>query len=755
MPVRLITIPHRAVQHGTEGVGERSVSVGMWSARHPRLILGAWVVAILLGVLGWSDIDRVLTTEVAVIADSDSRRNAELIERRFPDMASAGTRVVCAAGGMTDLALQPDTSVEASPGSPLDTGAVFGIGECYEAKWALDSDAPVRSLEQRTSDGAVRAGSSLTTPVDVTGRSTPDTIAHLFLSDDEGSIRLRQRDGDTGPTYRTVIQEDLIRAERFALPLALLVLLAVIRTWFAPFIPILIGGTAVTVAVGVTALAARFSSMSIYVVNMIVMLGLAVGIDYSLLILERFREERRSGSGVRPAIDTSIASAGRAVIASGTTVVVALTGMLLVPINVFRDIAIGAILVVLLGVLAAITLLPALLNLAGDRIDCRQRSPLARLLRHSAGPRVWSRWARAVTRRPLLYGAPVLLLLVALSSQAVDLRTGLSTSYVVEQDVGETTSTPDNDYWEQEVTTTLMSMVEIVVDERQVDEADLRIEQLISRIGQDDDFAPVVTLQTNDSSDLSIIRALVVRLPGSDEAASAVKRLRTDLVPGAFGGAGSDALIAGPLVLQLDVVDIVETWQWRIMAVIVGMSFVVLTLVFRSIIVPLVATLMTLLSVSAAIGVLVLVIQKGIGASVLGLQQAPTIEVWVPIVLYSVLFGLSMDYHVFLLSRVREHYRHIGDDRAAVAFGVRATGGIICGAALIMVIVFGAFASGRLLILQQIGFGLAVAILIDAFLVRLILVPSIMAILGRWNWYLLGWRPGRPVTLRGAWLERG
>ena len=752
MPVQLRTIPHRIDRFRLPRIRGRAVGAAAWSARHPRLVIGVWLVAILLGILGWRDVNQVLTTEIAVYADTDSRRSGDLIEARFRNRESAGTRVLCAAPGLADVSMQSGAVPGQGGSSPVWPGAVIGIGECYEAKWAVSAGTTAFAPGQRASDGSAQAGNVMSETAGDTARSAPDTLALLFPPDADDSIRLKPRNTSSETSFRTLIQEDLVRADRIALPLAFVVLLLVIRTWFSPFIPILIGGAAVAVAVGVTAVIARISSMSIYVVNMVVMLGLAVGIDYTLLILERFREERRAGSRTLPAIDASMASAGRAVMASGTTVIVALAGMLLVPISVFRDIAIGAILVVVLGVLAALTLLPAMLRLVGDRIDCRQRDLLA-VLRRPAGIGVWGRLARAVTRKPLMWGVPVLLLLGALSSQTMNLHGGLSSSYVAQ--VSGSGSGPELDYWEQEVTTTLMSVVEVVVDERHADGSDNRIEQLVVDIGQDSDFAPVVTMQTNDAGDLSVIRALVVRLPSSPEAAMAVERLRSELVPDVFGASRADALVAGPLALQMDVIDIVEAWQWRIVAVILGMSFIILTLVFRSIVVPIVATLMTLLSVSAATGMLVLVVQKGFGASLLGLHRAPVIEVWVPIVLYSILFGLSLDYHVFLLSRIREQYRRTGDVTGAVAFGVRSTGGIICGAALIMAIVFGSFASGRLLILQQIGFGLAAAILIDAFLVRLILVPAAMTVLGRRNWYLWEWLPRRPMApLRASFVRR-
>ena len=248
---------------------------------------------------------------------------------------------------------------------------------------------------------------------------------------------------------------------------------------------------------------------------------------------------------------------------------------------------------------------------------------------------------------------------------------------------------------------------------------------------------PVV--ETNPAGDLAVMRVILPGEPSSPDTVDAVNTIRDELVPAAFAGAPATVTVGGISSVASDVFSITERYTPIVFAFVLGFSFIVLMLVFRSIVIPLKAVFMNLLSVGASYGILVLVFQKGVATDLLGFQHADVIDVWIPLFLFTVLFGLSMDYHVFLLSRVRERYDQTGDNAEAVAYGLRETAGMITGAALIMVAVFGAFASGKTIINQQVGFGLAVAVFLDATLVRSVLVPASMELLGSRNWYLPSW----------------
>jgi RND superfamily putative drug exporter len=247
------------------------------------------------------------------------------------------------------------------------------------------------------------------------------------------------------------------------------------------------------------------------------------------------------------------------------------------------------------------------------------------------------------------------------------------------------------------------------------------------------------TTEANDAGDLLLLTVPVAGDPNSTAAHDAIKRLRSAIVPAAFDGVDADVLVTGETAGNEDFYNVIRTYAPYVFGFVLGLSFLLLMVVFRSIVVPVKALIMNLLSVSAAYGLLVLVFQKGIGSDMLGFQQTETIEAWLPLFLFSVLFGLSMDYHVFLLSRIRERFDETGDNASSVAFGLRSTAGMITGAAMIMVAVFTGFALGDIVPLQQVGFGLAVAVILDATIIRSVLVPASMELLGDWNWYLPSW----------------
>jgi RND superfamily putative drug exporter len=303
-----------------------------------------------------------------------------------------------------------------------------------------------------------------------------------------------------------------------------------------------------------------------------------------------------------------------------------------------------------------------------------------------------------------------------------------------------------------------LAPVDIVIDGSRGAANEAAIAQLRTALSSDSGFTPESSVEWNQSGDLAVVTASLAGASNDDAAYATIDRLRAQLVPAAFAGSDATVYVAGATAYNRDFNAVIDTWTPRVFAFVLGLSFVLLMLAFRSLVVPVKALIMNLLSVGASYGLLVLVFQKGVGVGLFGFQRTPGIEAWIPIFLFCVLFGLSMDYHVFLLSRIREHYDITGKNRESVAVGLRATAKIITGAALIMVVVFAAFASGRMVMLQQIGFGLAVAVFIDATVIRSVLVPSVMVLFGDRNWYLptwLGWLPdlrieGEAVTPSAA-----
>jgi RND superfamily putative drug exporter len=487
---------------------------------------------------------------------------------------------------------------------------------------------------------------------------------------------------------------------------------------------------------GLVALVGQAFDFSFFVTNMISMMGLAVGIDYSLFIISRYREERHRGLEKMDAISAAGSTASRAVFFSGATVVLALMGMLIFPTTIFRSLAAGAIFVVIAAIAASLTLLPAILSLLGDKVDA------LRVFRHKrqAGAEdahpFWDRITHGVMRRPvaaLVIGAGLLLVL---SFSYFDINTGFAGVSTLPDG---TESKKAFMVLEEQFAGGLNSPIEVIaVGDVQSAEGKSAIESFQEIVANDGMFGHW-QVQISEDGGAALISAPVLGDPSSSAASESIDRMRDEYVPQAFGDSSLDVLVGGETAFSKDFFDLTDSFTPFVFLFVLGLSFILLMIVFRSIVVPIKAIIMNLLSVGASYGLIVLVFQKGYGADLLGFTQVESIEAWLPLFLFSVLFGLSMDYHVFLLSRIREHFDQTHDNTASVAYGLRTTGGLITGAAIIMVAVFGGFASGDLVSLQQMGFGLAVAVFIDATIVRSVLVPASMKLLGDRNWYLPSW----------------
>jgi RND superfamily putative drug exporter len=542
------------------------------------------------------------------------------------------------------------------------------------------------------------------------------------------------RDND----FDKLSQDDLKSGElEFGLPAALIILVLVFGSIVAGLVPLLLAILAIVAGLGLVAVVSQIWELSIFVVNMLTGMGLALGIDYSLFVISRYREERTGGREPAAAIEAAGATASRAVLFSGTAFVIAMLGMLIVPNTVMRSLAAGAILVGVTSLAAALTLLPALLGLLGDRVNSL-RIPL---VGGSSESRFWSAIVRRVLSRPALSLLLACSVLIALAVPVLSLKigtNGVSTlpdrfvskrGYLaLQKDFPGATADP----------------VRIVVANHASDpQVRSALRRLQARLAADPEFGRGQVRFAPRGQ----VAALDVPIHGddaSDQALSAVRNLRSTVIPDVFGGTNATVLVGGRTAENVDYADSVTHPTPYVFLFVLGLTAVLLTIAFRSIVVAGTAIVLNLLSVGAAYGLIVLVFEKGIGNGIFGFQQADVIEAWVPLFLFSVLFGLSMDYQVFLLSRIKERYDETGDTTASVAWGVGTTARIITGAALIIVAVFAGFAKGDLVQFQQMGFGVAVALLIDATVIRSVILPAAMKLLGRWNWYLptwLGWLP--------------
>jgi RND superfamily putative drug exporter len=708
-------------------------AIAQASARHRRLMIGVWMLLLLAGgLLATRSLSGALSSHAEFTGTPESKQAQLLLEERLTGARRSSEIVI------VQSASQKTVDAPAFRGFVQQLQRdirALGPGVVQESVDYYQTRSPqLVSADRRTTIIPVTMAGSLQDAADqvdrllelTTGAPRPPGFRVLVAGEATAA-------GDS----TAIAEQDLQQGETVGSVIALVILVLVFGAVVAATLPLALGVVSIAVGLGIVALLGLVFDFSFFVQNMVTMMGLAVGIDYSLFIVSRYREERARGRDQGAGIAAAGATANRAVLVSGLTVVLALAGMLLIPSTVFRSLAVGAIVVVLVAVVASLTLVPALLAVLGDRIDKLRVPALGRDTGDAAQTKgLWAGIARTVMAHPAVSLVLAVGVLVLAASPLLGIRTGLAGVSTLPED---TQSRQAFTVLANEFAGGLTQPAQIVIDGAvttpAVQQAITRLEQELAR---DPGFGPS-TRQTSPAGDLALVSAPVAGDPSRDAAADAIGRLRADHVPAAFAGVDARVLVGGQTAVGVDFFELTERYTPIVFGFVLGLSFLLLMVVFRSVLVPLVGVAVNLLSVGAAYGLLVLVTQRGIGAELLGLEQVEAIEAWLPLFLFSVLFGLSMDYQVFLLSRIRERYDQTGDNPGSVAFGLRTTGRIITGAALIMVAVFGGFAAGRLVVLQQLGFGLAVAVLIDATIVRSVLVPAAMRLLGARSWYLPTW----------------
>lgn len=707
--------------------------------RYPRGMLGAWlVVVVVCALLVVRGAGSAFGTDIERSDGSESVRANAWLRAHLPTVGESDRPnevLVLHAPALTvdDPAYAAAANAMAERVQALGTDVVVG-GRSY----FLDGDASLVSADRHTTLVPL-----VVVDPQRNARVLRDAVREATPADSPLTVTL-VGPASVGLAYQELADSDLRAELRMGVPAAVVVLLWVFGSAVAAALPLLVAAVSITVALALAVWVAQFTPVYFLVVNMVLMMGLAVGIDYALFMLVRYREERRAGASVEAAVERSGASAGHAVLFSGATVVVALLGLLLVPTNIFRGLAAGAMAAVLVAVLASLTLLPALLRLLGDRVDAL-RVPLPWGSRGGGQGRTgWAgRAATAAVRRPWLALGVSVSLLALLAVPALHMRIGFAG---IETLPPQLDTRQAFDRLQAHFRIGLVAEAVVVVHTEPGADAtavDAALQRLRGALATDSGFLAEQAHERRSPDGRLVV--LSVPLPGEAEgepALQAITRLRTALVPQAFAGVPAEALVTGTSAGYLDFFSLTQRFSPLVIALVLSLSFFLLAWAFRSIVVPLKAAALNLLSVGAAYGALVLVFQHGVGAAWLGLQQVPIIEAWIPLFLFTVLYGLSMDYHVFLLSRVREHYDRSGNNASAVVQAIGSTAGVITGAAMIMVAVFAGFAAGELVMFQQIGFGLAVAVLLDATLVRLLLVPALMTVLGDRNWYAPRWLGG-------------
>jgi uncharacterized membrane protein YdfJ with MMPL/SSD domain len=536
----------------------------------------------------------------------------------------------------------------------------------------------------------------------------------------------------------TAYGEDLAKAGLLSLPITLIILVLAFGALVAAGIPLLLALTAVFATFGLIALPSAIFPVAMQAPALVLLIGLAVGVDYSMFYLKREREERAAGRSEGAALEAAAATSGRSVLISGLTVIVAMAGMFLTGDQVFASLGVAAITVVAIAMLGSLTVLPALLSRLGDRVD-RARVPLVGRLRRTNGEgRFWGAIVDRVLRRPLLSAVLAGGLLLALAAPALQLRMAtpgpdtfpkslpVIQAYTKMQQAFPGTALPAN----------------VVVQAPDVNapvvrEAIRRLEQRALASGR---MHEPITVAVNSNGTVANISIPIDGKTTDEEAVAALHVLRDEIVPNTVGGLPDvEAGVTGLAAQWQDGSDELKSNLPPVIVFVLLFAFALMLVAFRSIVVAAKAIVLNLLSVAAAYGVLVLVFQHGVGKGLLGFTSTAGIEPVVPLLLFVILFGLSMDYHVLVLGRIRELYDSGESMDDAISNGIKRTAGVITSAAIVMVFVFSIFATLSMLFFKQFGVGLAAAILIDATIVRAVLLPATMKLLGEWNWYLPRW----------------
>jgi uncharacterized membrane protein YdfJ with MMPL/SSD domain len=605
-----------------------------------------------------------------------------------------------------------------------------------------------------TGDAAVSAdGHSALVDFEITGdsleaakRLDPAKAALKAVQADHPNLRLEQFGSvSSNKELNDAFASDLQKAESLSLPLTLIVLIIAFGTLVAALVPLLLGVTTVVAAMSLVALPSHLSPVDSNLASVILLIGLAVSVDYSLFYIRREREERAAGRSSRSALEVAAATSGRAVLISGLTVIAAMAGMFFTGDKTFLSFAQGTILVVAIAITASLTVLPAVLAWLGDRIE-KGRIPFLGRRRAPAGQsRFWSSLVNRVMRRPWLAIAIAGGALVALAIPALNMNPAQTSVDDLPQDLAviKTYDRLKAAFPKEGVTVD----VAVKADDVRRGTAAAGIAGLRREARSSKDVLNGTEVEYSKDGTVALV-TIPTRGNGNDsQSTAALNDIRDRVIPATIGRVdGTTVDVSGDAAASTDFRDLLSSRLPLVFAFVFALTFGLMLFTFRSIVIPIKAILLNLLSVGAAYGVLVLVFQDGHGQGLLGFTSNGAITSWLPLFLFVILFGLSMDYHVFILSRVREAYQGGMSTTEAVRYGISSTAGTVTSAAVVMVVVFSVFATLSFLDFKEMGVGLAVAVLIDATIVRGVLLPASMKVLGDWNWYLPRWL---------EWMPRG
>lgn len=701
---------------------------GRWSADHPWTAIAVWlgcVVALLAG-------GRMAGTVQLPASETGSGETGvaqQMMSRDFPQRATEYVlfESKLPAGSPAFRAAVTDTIARIEA-----TGRVTGVQSPLDPRFAGQATAHAALLQfQLTGDLSDEA--SRVVPVLDAVQAAARAYPQVSIAE-TGDATITKAIDDT-------VLRDLHRAELLSFPLTLLVLLIAFAALVAALLPLGLATLAILAASGLVAFTSHLSGVGVQASSVMLLIGLAVGVDYSMFYVRRQREERAAGRPVHEAIEVAAATSGRSVLISGLTVLLAMSGMFLTGNKVFYGIGQAAMLVVAVAVIGSLTLLPALLALLGDRVDRGQLRAVARVRRPAGESRVWGAILDRTLARPWLSAVAATCVLVVLALPVLRLHTAEPGA----SDLPQNTAALQTYNRIQQVFPGGGSPALVVVEASSSRSPSIlaaraafgAFERAALATGQ---LNRPITVIPNPSGTAAIIQ---VPLAGNGEdaaSARALATLRDKVIPATLGKVpGVNVAVGGLTASSVDFNALMAQRSGWVFGFVLLLAFALLLIAFRSLVIPVTAVILNLLSVAAAYGVIVAIFQWGWGQSLLGFTSPGAIASFLPLFLFVVLFGLSMDYHVFILSRIREAYDQGGSTRAAVTHGIKTTAGVVTAAAVVMVFVFLTFATLSMVSLKEMGVGLAVAVLLDATVVRAVLLPATMMLLGSRNWYLPRW----------------
>lgn len=750
--------------------GDSSITrVAMFSARHRKPVALAWAVVAVLAVVAGTvapadtDIEQKPPGESGDASDLHEERFGggedelqEIVVFQHPtltvddpeyeDTVTALMRRLRALRAVdndtvSSLPVTESTRIVAGTITHYDTG-LPSDGSPFVSR--LDSGGDV-SFAIVTLNGDLDEAEDRSEEVtDAVNAAEAESPGFLIASGGDASIFKQSED---------LINEDFAFALQLNIPVTLVILILAFGALLAAAVPLGLAFAAIIVATGILSLISQLTPLSQVYTEIVLLMGLATGIDYALFVISRYRTERSAGSEAHQALLTAMSTSGKAVVFAGTTVLLAVSGMFLVNDAIFSSLGLAAIVVVALAVISSVTLLPALLAMLGDNVN-RLRIPFLGRTGGQAGG-FWGWASDRVLERPAVLASVTLIVLLIMASPILFLNLGFNGSKSLSDDIEAKEAL---EVLEDNFTLGLTSPAMVLVDAGK--DNNVFAEAIRSDIAEFEDlveaetagpedreafFGSPIQTEINDAGDTELIRVPINADTGEDRAIDAVDHLRDDLIPEAFDESDTEILVGGASAANIDFKANIIFRTPIVFTFVLSLAFLILLVTFRSLVIAAKAIVLNLLSVGAAYGLLVLVFQEGyLLEPVFRFEATGIIESWLPLFLFSILFGLSMDYHMFIMGRIKEAHEHGFSNDEAISIGVKATAGTITNAAAIMCAVAIIFAFTRNIALQQFGFGLAAAIFIDATVIRSILLPASMKLLGERNWYLPRWLEWMP-----------